>query len=318
MIRMRRLRKNEAIRAMVRETSLDITDFVYPIFVKEGSNIKAPVDAMPGIYQWSVDRLQEELDRILAAGIQSILIFGIPEHKDEKASEAYNENGITQRAIRFIKEYAPELIVIADVCLCEYTSHGHCGVVCGHEIINDETLPLLGKMAVSLARAGADIIAPSDMMDGRVACIREALDQADYQDCLIMAYSAKFASAYYGPFREAADSAPAFGNRKTYQMDPANRREAIRECEYDIAEGADIIMVKPALCYLDVIREVRNRTDYPIAAYSVSGEYSMIKAAAQNGWIDEKRIVLETMTAIKRAGAKIIITYHALELAEWI
>lgn len=318
MIRMRRLRKNEAIRAMVRETSLSVTDLVYPLFVKEGNDIKTPVDAMPGIYQWSIDRVDEELDRILAAGIPAILIFGIPQTKDEKASEAYNENGITQRVIRHIKEKAPELLVIADVCLCEYTSHGHCGVVCGHDILNDETLPYLGKMAVSLARAGADIIAPSDMMDGRVEYIRHALDEENYSECLIMAYSAKFASAYYGPFREAADSAPAFGDRKTYQMDPANGREALRECEYDIQEGADIIMVKPALAYLDVIREVRNRTDYPIAAYSVSGEYSMIKAAAKNGWIDEKRIVLENMTAIKRAGAKIIITYYALELAGWL
>lgn len=318
MVRMRRLRVNEAVRGLVRETSVSKNDLVYPVFVAEGENIRQPVDSMPGICQWSIDRFDEELERILAAGIKAILVFGIPKHKDAQGSEAYNDEGITQRAIRHIKEKAPELLVIADVCLCEYTSHGHCGLVCGHEILNDETLVLLGKMSVSLARAGADIIAPSDMMDGRVAYIRERLDENGFQNTLIMAYSAKFASGYYSPFRDAAQSAPAFGDRRTYQMDPANGKEAVRECENDIAEGADIIMVKPGLAYLDVVKEVSCRTDYPIAVYNVSGEYSMVKAAAQNGWIDEKRIVMENMTAMKRAGAKIIITYHALDVARWL
>ena len=318
MVRMRRLRVNEAMRSLVRENSISKNDLVYPVFVIEGENIKSPVDSMPGIYQWSIDRFDEELEQILAAGIKAILIFGIPKHKDEKGSEAYNDEGITQRAIRHIKEKAPELLVIADVCLCEYISHGHCGLICGHEILNDETLELLGKMSVSLAKAGADIIAPSDMMDGRVAYIRTALDENGFQNTMIMAYSAKFASGYYSPFRDAAHSAPSFGDRKTYQMDPANGKEAIRECENDIEEGADIIMVKPALAYLDVVKDVSYRTDYPIAVYNVSGEYSMVKAAAFNGWIDEKRIVMENMIAMKRAGAKIIITYHALDVAKWL
>lgn len=318
MVRMRRLRINEAMRSMVRETSISRNDLVYPVFVIEGDNIKNPVDSMPGIYQWSIDRFDEELDRILKAGIKAILIFGIPEHKDERGSEAYNDQGITQRAIRYIKEKAPELLVIADVCLCEYTSHGHCGLICGQEILNDETVVLLGKMSVSLAKAGADIIAPSDMMDGRVEYIRNALDENGFQNTMIMAYSAKFASGYYSPFRDAAHSAPSFGDRKTYQMDPANGKEAVRECENDIAEGADIIMVKPALAYLDVVKDVSYLTAYPIAVYNVSGEYSMVKAAALNGWIDERRIVMENMIAMKRAGAKIIITYHALDVAEWL
>jgi porphobilinogen synthase len=306
------------MRSLVRENSVSKADLVYPVFLIEGENIKNPVDSMPGIFQWSIDRFDEELERIVKSGIKAILIFGIPAHKDEKGSEAYHDEGITQRAIRHIKEKAPELLVIADVCLCEYTSHGHCGLICGHEILNDETLELLGKMSVSLARAGADVIAPSDMMDGRVEYIRNALDENGFANLAIMAYSAKFASAYYAPFRDAAHSAPAFGDRKTYQMDSANGREAVRECENDIEEGADIIMVKPALAYLDVVKEVSLRTDYPIAVYNVSGEYSMVKAAAQNGWIDEKRIVMENMIAMKRAGAKIIITYHALEVAGWL
>lgn len=318
MNRMRRLRVNETMRNMVRETQVDKGDLVYPIFVIEGENLKNPVDSMPGIYQYSIDRLDEEIDRVIEAGVSAILIFGIPAHKDEVGSEAYNDEGVTQRAIRRIKEKAPELLVIADVCLCEYTSHGHCGLICEGEILNDETLPLLAKMSVSLAKAGADIIAPSDMMDGRVAAIREALDANGFCNKMIMAYSAKFASGFYGPFREAAHSAPSFGDRKTYQMDPANRKEAIRECMEDIKEGADIIMVKPALAYLDVLREVADRTDYPLCAYNVSGEYSMVKAAAANGWIDEKKIVMEIMTGIKRAGAKIIITYHALDVAKWL
>lgn len=318
MMRMRRLRVNEAMRSLVRENSISKNDLVYPVFVIEGENIKNPVDSMPGIYQWSIDRFDEELDRIRTAGIKAILIFGIPAHKDEEGSEAYNDEGITQRAIRHIKEKAPDLLVIADVCLCEYTSHGHCGLICGQEILNDETLVLLGRMSVSLAKAGADIIAPSDMMDGRVEYIRNALDENGFQNTMIMAYSAKFASGYYSPFRDAAHSAPAFGDRRTYQMDPANGKEAVRECENDIQEGADIIMVKPALAYLDVVKDISYRTDYPIAAYNVSGEYSMVKAAAINGWIDEKRIVMENMIAMKRAGAKIIITYHALDVAEWL
>lgn len=318
MVRMRRLRVNEAMRNLVRENSISKNDLVYPVFIIEGENIKNPVDSMPGIYQWSIDRFEEELERVLAAGIQAILIFGIPKHKDEKGSEAYNDEGITQRAIRYIKEKAPDILVIADVCLCEYTSHGHCGLICGHEILNDETLVLLGQMSVSLAKAGADIIAPSDMMDGRVEYIRAALDEHGFMNTMIMAYSAKFASGYYSPFRDAAHSAPSFGDRKTYQMDPANGKEAVRECENDIAEGADIIMVKPGLAYLDVVKDVSYRTDYPIAVYNVSGEYSMVKAAAAQGWIDEKRIVMENMIAMKRAGAKIIITYHALDVAKWL
>ena len=318
MVRMRRLRVNEAMRSLVRENSISKNDLVYPVFIIEGEKIKNPVDSMPGIYQWSIDRFDEELERIVKAGIKAILVFGIPKHKDEKGSEAYNEEGVTQRAIRHIKAKAPDLLVIADVCLCEYTSHGHCGLICGQEIVNDETLVLLGKMSVSLAKAGADIIAPSDMMDGRVEYIRNCLDEKGFLHTMIMAYSAKFASGYYSPFRDAAHSAPSFGDRKTYQMDPANGKEAVRECENDIREGADIIMVKPALAYLDVVKEVSCRTNYPIAVYHVSGEYSMVKAAAQNGWIDEKRIVMENMIAMKRAGAKSIITYHALDVAKWL
>ena len=318
MIRMRRLRANDAIRSLVRENHIRKEELVYPVFVIEGENIKNPVDSMPGIFQWSIDRFDEELEKILQAGIKAILLFGIPAHKDEQGSEAYNEEGITQRAVRYIKEKAPELLVIADVCLCEYTSHGHCGLVCEHEILNDETLVLLGKMSLSLAKSGADVIAPSDMMDGRVEYIRNILDENGFQNTVLMAYSAKFASGYYSPFRDAAHSAPSFGDRRTYQMDPANGKEAVRECENDIAEGADIIMVKPALAYLDVVKEMTYHTNYPIAVYNVSGEYSMVKAAAANGWIDERRIVMENMIAMKRAGAKIIITYHALDVARWI
>lgn len=318
MIRMRRLRTSENIRALVRETYVNKSDLVYPIFVIEGENIKNPIESMPDIYQYSLDRLDEELERINESGVNSILIFGIPSHKDECGSEAYNDNGITQNAIRYIKSKYPDMIVIADVCLCEYTSHGHCGLIDGCEILNDETLDLLCKMSVSLTKAGADIIAPSDMMDGRVAAIRKSLDESGYINTPIMAYSAKYSSAYYGPFREAADSSPKFGDRKSYQMDCANVKMALRELSDDINEGADIIMVKPALAYLDIIKEASNRFDYTIAAYNVSGEYSMVKAAAKMGWIDEKRIVMENMTAIKRAGAKIIITYHALDVAKWL
>ncbi len=318
MQRFRRLRSSEAMRRMVRETRLDAADFIYPIFVAEGNDIKKPVDSMPTVYQYSIDRLDEILPLIAESGVSGLLIFGIPAHKDARASEAYDDDGVTQRAIRFIKERYPELIVIADVCLCEYTDHGHCGLICGCRILNDETLPLLCAMSVSLARAGADIIAPSDMMDGRVAAIRAALDENGYKDIPIMSYSAKFASGYYSPFRDAAQSAPSFGDRRTYQMDPANGREALREIADDISEGADMVMVKPALAYLDVLKAARERFDLPIAAYNVSGEFSMVKAAAQLGWIDERRIVLENLTAIKRAGADIIITYHALDAAEWL
>ncbi len=318
MRRFRRLRATPAMRKMVRETRLSAADMIYPIFVEEGEGMTAPVESMPTVYRYSIDRLEEILPQIAESGIAGLLIFGVPKHKDEFATEAYCDEGVTQQAIRYIKKNYPELIVIADVCLCEYTNHGHCGVICGEKILNDETLPLLSKMAVSMAKAGADIIAPSDMMDGRVAAIRAALDENGYIDVPIMSYSAKFASGYYSPFRDAADSAPSFGDRKTYQMDTANRREALREIADDIEEGADMVMVKPALPYLDILREARDMTDLPLAAYNVSGEFSMVKAAAKLGWIDEKRIVMENMTAIKRAGADIIITYHALDAAKWL
>lgn len=318
MKRFRRLRASENLRSMVRETRISKSDLIYPMFVVEGENIKNPVESMPNVYQYSLDRIDEILNEVEKSGISGILIFGVPKHKDEYATEAYNDNGITQQAVRYIKKNYPSLIIIADVCLCEYTSHGHCGVVCGEKILNDETLPLLSKMAVSLAKAGADIIAPSDMMDGRVSAIRNALDENGFIDTPILSYSAKFASAYYSPFRDAAESAPEFGDRKTYQMDYANGREALREIADDISEGADMVMVKPALAYLDIIKSARERFDLPLVAYNVSGEYAMVKAAAQNGWIDEKKIVSENMIAIKRAGADIIITYHALDVARWI
>ena len=318
MDRTRRLRMNEAIRDLVREQHVRIDELIYPMFVIEGENICSPVDSMPGICQYSTDRMWEELERVREAGIPGILIFGIPDHKDEVGSGAYDENGIIQKAVRLIKKKYPDLLVIADVCLCEYTSHGHCGRVKDGVILYDETLPLLAKTAVSYARAGADIIAPSDMMDLRVAAIRDALDENGFSQIPIMAYSAKFASAYYGPFRDAAHSAPGFGDRKTYQMDPANGREALREVEEDILEGADMIIAKPALAYMDIIKEISQNYNIPIAAYNVSGEYSMVKAAAANGWIDEKKIVMENLTGLKRAGAKMIITYHALDAAKWI
>lgn len=318
--RMRRLRVNETMRSLVRENAVQVQDLIYPIFVIEGKNIKNPVESMPGIYQYSTDRLSEELARVKQSGIPGVLLFGIPAHKDKTGSAAYDDRGVVQEAVRLIKREYPELLVVVDVCLCEYTSHGHCGLVdesCGR-VLNDETLPLLAKMAVSLARAGADVIAPSDMMDGRVGVIRRALDEEGFCDRAILAYSAKFASAYYSPFRDAAHSAPGFGDRKTYQMDPANGREAMREIEEDIREGADMIMVKPALAYLDVVKEAACSFRQPLAVYNVSGEYSMVKAAAAAGFIDEKRIVMENMTAMKRAGAKIIITYHALDVASWL
>ena len=317
MVRFRRLRSDERIRSMMRETRLHRKDFIYPLFVIEGENIQNPVESMPGIYQYSIDRLPEILELVKAAGIGGIMLFGIPQHKDPQGSQAYAKEGITQRAVRFIRKHYPEIYIVVDVCLCEYTSHGHCGMVSGTEILNDETLPLLAKMALSLVEAGADMVAPSDMMDGRVAAIRSALDEAGFAQTPIMAYSAKFASAYYGPFRDAAHSAPGFGDRKSYQMDFANGREALRELASDIDEGADIVMVKPALAYLDVLKEAALSFDIPLAVYNVSGEYAMVKAAAANGWIDEKRIVMENLTAMKRAGAKILITYHALDAANW-
>lgn len=318
MDRTRRLRKNAALRSMVQEEHVRVDELIYPIFVIEGEKIKNPVDSMPGIFQYSLDCVKEEIERVAAAGIKAVLLFGIPAHKDELGSGAYDENGIIPRAIRTIKEDFPELILIADVCLCEYTSHGHCGVICGGEILNDETLPLLAKASVCYAKAGADIIAPSDMMDKRVAAIRQALDEEGFVNTPIMSYSAKFASAYYGPFRDAAHSAPGFGDRKTYQMNPANGQEALREVEQDILEGADLIIAKPAIAYLDIIKEVSLTYNIPIVAYNVSGEYAMVKAAAANGWIDEKKIVMENLIGMKRAGAKMIITYHALEAAKWI
>lgn len=318
MKRFRRLRTTAAMRSLVQETRLSAAELIYPIFVMEGEGIKNPIPSMPGIFQYSIDRLGELLEEIAASGIAGLLIFGIPKEKDAVGSQAYAADGITQRAIRFIKEKYPELLVIADVCLCEYTSHGHCGLVEGNRILNDETLPLLAKMSVSLAEAGADIIAPSDMMDGRVAAIRQALDAAGFLHLPIMAYSAKFASGYYGPFRDAADSAPQFGDRRSYQMDYHNKKEALREIAEDIAEGADIVMVKPALAYLDILQAAAERFDLPIAVYNVSGEYAMVKAAAAQGWIDEKRIVMENLIGMKRAGATILITYHALDAAKWL
>ncbi len=320
MKRMRRLRTSENIRTLVQETSLNIEDLVYPIFVMDGENIRNPIESMPNIFRFSLDKLDEELNRVVESGIKNILIFGVPSFKDEFGSIAYSEDGITQKAIRYIKKFFPHLMVIADVCLCEYTSHGHCGIIDRekNEILNDETLPFLVKTALSLAKSGADIVAPSDMMDGRVAYIRNALDENGYINLPIMAYSAKYASAYYSPFRDAANSAPTFGDRKTYQMDYSNAKEAFLEVEADIEEGADIIMVKPALAYLDIIKSISEKYNTPLAAYNVSGEYSMVKAAAANRWIDEKRIVMENMTAIKRAGASIIITYHAVDVANWI
>lgn len=318
MERTRRLRQSEAMRAMVRENHVRVEELIYPVFVMEGKNICSPVPSMPGINQYSPDRLLEEVDRAAALGIKALLLFGIPAHKDEVGSGAYADDGIVPQAIRVIKDKYPEMIVIADVCLCEYTSHGHCGLIKDGVILNDETLPLLAKASLCYAKAGADIIAPSDMMDKRVRAIREVLDENGFINTPIMAYSAKFASGYYGPFREAAHSAPGFGDRKTYQMDPANGLEAMREVEEDILEGADIIIAKPAMAYMDIIKDISNSFNIPIAAYNVSGEYAMVKAAAANGWIDEKKIVMENMVGFKRAGAKMIITYHALDVARWL
>ncbi|NLC55331.1 MAG: porphobilinogen synthase [Armatimonadetes bacterium] len=315
-VRMRRLRATEALRRLVRETTLAPSDLIYPLFVVEGQGVQRAIGAMPGNYHWSLDTLPCVLDEVASLGIPGVLLFGIPEEKDEVGSQAYAPEGIVQRAVRAIKQSHPDLLVITDVCLCEYTSHGHCGVVTADGCLqNDPTLELLQRTAVSHAQAGADIVAPSDMMDGRVGAIRAALDANGFESVALLAYAAKYASAFYGPFREAADSAPRFGDRRAYQMDPANRREALREVALDVAEGADLVMVKPALSYLDVIREVRDRFDLPLVAYNVSGEYSMVKAAAANGWVDGERLMLEILTSIKRAGADVILTYHALEAA---
>ena len=317
-VRLRRLRRTETLRQMVRETRLEIGNLIYPLFVTHGKDIRQAIEAMPGIPRFSVDKLGEEVEEVTSLGIPAVLLFGLPEAKDEMGSGAYDPKGVVQRAVRAIKEAKPELVVIADVCLCEYTSHGHCGVVIDGEVDNDKTLELLARTALSLAEAGADIVAPSAMMDGMVAAIRAKLDENGYERIPIMSYAAKYASAFYGPFREAVECAPQFGDRRSYQMDPPNAREALLEVEQDIQEGADIIMVKPALAYLDIISKVRAAFNHPLAAYNVSGEYSMVKAAAQNGWIDEKKVVLEILTAIKRAGADMIITYHAKEVARWL
>ncbi|QQZ10691.1 porphobilinogen synthase [Heyndrickxia vini] len=316
--RHRRLRNSANMRALVRETHLHVEDFIYPIFVAEGQNIKNPIASMPGIYQLSLDQLKVEMDEVVELGIKSVLLFGIPLHKDAEGSGAFHNHGIVQEATRFIKKNYPEIIIIADTCLCEYTDHGHCGVIESGKILNDPSLELLAKTAVSQAEAGADIIAPSNMMDGFVAAIRKGLDEAGFEDIPIMSYAVKYSSAFYGPFRDAAGSAPQFGDRKTYQMDPANRLEAFREAQSDVDEGADFLIVKPTLSYLDIVRDVKNEFNLPVVAYNVSGEYSMVKAAAQNGWIDEKSIVLEMLTSMKRAGSDLIITYFAKDAAKWI
>jgi porphobilinogen synthase len=318
-VRMRRLRSNPQIRRMVRETALDAGDLIYPLFVKPGTGLRDEISSMPGAFQLSLDQLDAEAAELLGLGIPAVILFGLPEAKDEAGSGAFDENGIVQQAIRRLKAVAPDLYVITDVCMCEYTSHGHCGAIDDNGcVINDVTLEMLAATAVSHAEAGADMVAPSDMMDGRVAAIRAALDAEGYSDIPIMAYSAKYASGYYGPFRDAADSAPAFGDRSQYQMDPANGDEAIRETALDVDEGADLVMVKPALAYMDIIRRVKDTFGMPTAAYNVSGEYAMVKAAAANGWIDEKRVVLETLTGFKRAGADLILTYHAKDAARWL
>jgi porphobilinogen synthase len=316
--RPRRLRRSEALRELVRETRLSASGFVYPMFVCPGTKVRTEVSSMPGIHQQSVDQLLEECREVAGLGIRAVILFGLPEKKDETGSEAAAANGAVQRAVEAIRKAKLDLLVITDVCLCEYTSHGHCGVVEGDKILNDPSLKLLANAALSHARAGADIVAPSDMMDGRVAAIRGKLDENGFQDIAIMAYAAKYSSAFYGPFREAAQSTPQFGDRRSYQMDPANAREALREVALDIEEGADIVIVKPALAYLDIIRRVRERFDVPVAAYNVSGEYSMVKAASRNGWIDEQRTAIEILTGIARAGASIILTYHAKDAARWL
>lgn len=317
-VRMRRTRQNDKLRGLVRETHLSVDQLIYPLFIAEGIDEPREISSMPGIMQWPLRYLPQEAERLATLGIPAVLLFGIPNEKDEVGSQAYASKGIVQETIRVIKAATPATLVITDVCLCEYTNHGHCGIIHNGTVQNDESLELLARMALSHAEAGADIVAPSDMMDGRVATLRHMLDEQGFNQTPIMAYSAKFASGFYGPFREAAGSTPQFGDRRSYQMDPANGREALREVELDILEGADIVMVKPALAYLDVIRQVRDRFDLPLAAYNVSGEYSMIKAAAQNGWIDEQRIVMEVLTGIRRAGADMIISYFAPDVAQWL
>ncbi len=316
--RLRRLRRTAPLRRLVSETSLAVDDFIYPLFVTHGKGIKTEIPSMPGNYQLSLDELEREAAEVAELGIPAVLLFGLPASKDPVGSEAFAFDGVVQQAVRVIKRAAPELLVVTDVCLCEYTSHGHCGVVVDGYVHNDQTLDLIARTAWSHAEAGADIVAPSDMMDGRVAAIRSILDENGFETTPIMAYSAKYASGFYGPFREAAESTPQFGDRSAYQMDPSNVREALREIDLDVQEGADIVMVKPALAYLDIIAKARQRLDHPIAAYNVSGEFAMVKAAALNGWIDERRVTLEILTGIKRAGADIIITYHAKEVAKWL
>ena len=311
--RPRRLRRSEALRALVRETRLAPEDFILPLFACPGEKVRREIQSMPGVYNLSVDEIAREAAGAAEVGVKGVILFGLPETKDEIASGAYHEQGIVQQAVRAIRNSAPDLVIMADTCLCEYTSHGHCGVVRDGEVVNDESLELLARTAVSQAQAGADVVAPSAMMDGQVGAIREALDGAGFDQVVIMAYAVKYASAFYGPFREAADSAPAFGDRRAYQMDPPNAREAMHEAELDYAEGADILMVKPATVYLDILKMVREQFDLPVAAYHVSGEYALIKAAAQKGWIDEQRVMMETLTSIKRAGADIILTYYARE-----
>ncbi|WNG37524.1 porphobilinogen synthase [Archangium violaceum] len=314
--RPRRLRRSPALREMVRETTLAPSDFIYPLFVVEGRDIRRPIGSMPGVFNLSLEHAVAEAKQAKALGVPAVLLFGIPDHKDAQGSQAYAREGIVQRAVREIKNAIPDMLVIVDVCLCEYTDHGHCGVIEGGHVANDATLPLLAQMAVTCAQAGADVIAPSDMMDGRVAAIRSALDEVKLTEVPILSYAAKYASGFYGPFREAAQSTPQFGDRRTHQMDPGNVREALKEVDLDLEEGADMIMVKPALSYLDVIHRVRERVDVPVVAYNVSAEYSMVKAAAQNGWIDGDRLMLEILTSIKRAGSDLIITYHSLEAAK--
>lgn len=316
--RHRRLRNTATLRSMVRETVLKKEDFIYPIFVVEGDDVRNPVASMPGVFQLSLEHFEKELDEVVELGIPSIILFGVPHEKDALGTQAYAEEGIVQRATRLAKERYPELVVVADTCLCQYTDHGHCGVLEDGYVVNDASLDLLTKTAVSQARAGADVIAPSNMMDGFVAAIRQGLDEAGFVNTPIMSYAVKYASAYYGPFRDAAHSSPQSGDRKTYQMDPANRLEALREAESDVAEGADFLIVKPALSYLDIMRDVKDSFTLPVVAYNVSGEYSMVKAAAENGWMNEKEIVLETLTSMKRAGADIIMTYHAKDAARWL
>ncbi|GMK47204.1 delta-aminolevulinic acid dehydratase [Paenibacillus glycanilyticus] len=323
-VRHRRLRQSAAMRNIVRETVLTANDFIYPIYVKYGTSIKEEISSMPGVYRFSLDLLEAEIREIASLGIQAIMLFGLPDHKDAEGTSAYDPNGIVQEATRLIKKWAPELIVMADTCLCQFTDHGHCGMVhldeaTGTAVVdNDPSLSLLVRTAVSQAEAGADVIAPSNMMDGFVSAIREGLDEAGFSHVPILSYSVKYASAFYGPFRDAAKSAPQFGDRKTYQMDPANAREALREADSDVFEGADMLMVKPALSYLDIVRQLRDSFDLPIVAYNVSGEYAMVKAAAANGWIDEKAIVLEKLISMKRAGADLIITYHAKDASRWL